>query len=157
MRPISAESLKTNHTFPLELRKGPSHPCCNSRSSPTHPFPLERKNEGPAHLQRSPVSSSQLEMRDPFPATSGKYSWCSHRISRGGALHRKGDRNSRVLPPFQQTPDDSVHSRGICFPCTTSSFTPRIYSHPGGTWDSPVGKSRGKASWESLQGKPQIP
>ena len=25
------------------------------------------------------------------------------------------------------------------------------------TWDSPVGKHRGKASWESLEGKPQIP
>ena len=27
----------------------------------------------------------------------------------------------------------------------------------GGTWDSLVGKPRGKASWESLLGKPQIP
>ena len=27
----------------------------------------------------------------------------------------------------------------------------------GGTWDSPVGKPRGKVSWESLEGKPQIP
>ena len=27
----------------------------------------------------------------------------------------------------------------------------------GGTWDSHVGKPRGKASWESLEGKPQIP
>ena len=25
------------------------------------------------------------------------------------------------------------------------------------TWDSPVGKPRGKVSWESLGGKPQIP
>ena len=30
----------------------------------------------------------------------------------------------------------------------------RIDSHQGGTWDSPVGKPRGKASWESLEGKP---
>ena len=27
----------------------------------------------------------------------------------------------------------------------------------GGTWDSPVGKPRGKASWEGLEGKTQIP
>ena len=37
-------------------------------------------------------------------------------------------------------------------PCTTSTFKPRIDSHNGGTRDSPVGKPRGKASWESLEG-----
>ena len=45
--------------------------------------------------------------------------------------------------------DVSVHSRGTCFLCTASTFTPRIDSHHGGTWDSPVGKPRGKASTES--------
>ena len=53
--------------------------------------------------------------------------------------------------------DVSVHSRETCFPCTASTFKPRIHSHHGGTWDSPVGKPPGKASWESLEGKPQIP
>ena len=49
----------------------------------------------------------------------------------------------------QSPPDVSVHSRETCFPCTTSTFKPRIDSHYGNTWDSPVGKSRGKASRES--------
>ena len=48
--------------------------------------------------------------------------------------------------------DVSVHSREICFPCTVLTFKPRIDSHHGGTWDSPVekprGKPRGKASRE---------
>ena len=57
----------------------------------------------------------------------------------------------------QSPPDISVHSRETCFPCTASTFKPRIDLHHGGTWDSPVGKPRGKASWESLEGKPQIP
>ena len=57
----------------------------------------------------------------------------------------------------QSPPDVSVHSRETCFPCTASTFNPRIDSHHSGTWDSPVGKPRGKASWESLEGKPQIP
>ena len=52
-------------------------------------------------------------------------------------------------------PDVSVHSRGTCFPCTASTFTPRIDSHHGGPWDSPVGKPRGTVLWESLVGKPQ--
>ncbi|KAI4552029.1 hypothetical protein MJG53_000152 [Ovis ammon polii x Ovis aries] len=45
-------------------------------------------------------------------------------------------------------PEVSVHSRGTCFPCTASTVMPRIDSHDGGTWDSPVGKPRGKASKE---------
>ena len=46
----------------------------------------------------------------------------------------------------QSHPDDSVHSRETCFPCTASNFKPRINSHHGGTCDSPVGKPRGKAT-----------
>ena len=88
-------------------------------------------------------------MRDPFSACSGKNSWRSRRISRGGALHRKGERNSRVVPHSQSPPDVSVHSRETCFPGTASTFKPRIDSHHGGTWDSPEGKPRGKASWEA--------
>ena len=49
----------------------------------------------------------------------------------------------------QSPPDVSVHSRETCFPCTASTFKPRIDSHHGGTWDSSVGKPRGKASRES--------
>ena len=57
----------------------------------------------------------------------------------------------------QSSPDASVHSRETSFPCTASTFKPRIDSQHGGTWDSPVGKLRGKAFWESLEGMPQIP
>ena len=57
----------------------------------------------------------------------------------------------------QSPPGVSVHSRETCFPCTASAFKPRIDTHHGGTWDSPVGKPRGTALWESLEGKPQIP
>ena len=57
------------------------------------------------------------------------------------------------MPPFPESPDVSVHSRETCFPCTASTFNPRIDSHHGGTWESPVerfvGKPRGKASRES--------
>ena len=65
----------------------------------------------------------------------------------------KGERNSRVVPPFPESPRCLSPFRGTCFPCTASTFKPRIDSHDGGTWDSPVGKPRGKAPWESLVGK----
>ena len=55
----------------------------------------------------------------------------------------------------QSPPKVSVHSRETCFPCTASTFKPRIDTHHGGTWDSQVGKPRGKASWESLVEKPR--
>ena len=49
----------------------------------------------------------------------------------------------------QRPSDVSVHSRETYFPCTASTFKPRIDSHHGGTWDPPVGKPRGKASRDS--------
>ena len=57
----------------------------------------------------------------------------------------------------QSPPDVSVHSREICFLCTASTLKARIDSHHGGTRDCPVGKHRGKASWERFEGMPQIP
>ena len=44
----------------------------------------------------------------------------------------------------QSPPDVSVHSGENCFPCTATTFKPRIESHHGGLWDNPVGKPRGK-------------
>ena len=87
-------------------------------------------------------------MRDPFPAWSGRTSGIPV-ASQVEALSTGRERNSMVVPPFQVSPDVSVHSRENCFPCTASTFKPRIDSHHGGTWDSPVGKPRGKASRES--------
>ena len=157
MRPISAEASRGYSHLTSGTSKGPSHPCCNSRSSPTYTSPLDRKNESSTHIQRSPVSPSELKRRDPFPAWSGKIFRHSRRISRGGALQKNGERNSRVVPHSQSPPDGSVHSRETCFPSTASTFKPRIDSHHGGTWDSPVEKPRGKASWEILEVKPLIP
>ena len=130
----------------MELPKGPSHPCCNSRSSPTYPTPLERKHH-----------SSAISRGAPFPPHS----------SRGGILSLRGREKIPGIPVASQeealsagkargtpgschhsqsSPDVSVHSRETCFPCTASTFKLIIDSHHGGTWDSPVGKPRGKAT-----------
>ena len=73
-----------------------------------------------------------------FPALSGMNSWHSCGISRGGAPHRKGERKSRVVPPFQSPPDVSVPGM------------PRLSSR--GSTHTTV--ARGTALWESLVGKP---
>ena len=65
-------------------------------------------------------------------------------LSTGKARGTPGSCNRSQCPP-----DVSVHSRETCIPCTASTFKPRIDTHHGGTWDSPVGKPRGKASRES--------
>ena len=56
----------------------------------------------------------------------------------------------------QSPPDDSVHSRETCFPCTASNFKPRIDSQHGGTSDSPVGKPRGKATDHLIHAKGRV-
>ena len=81
-----------------------------------------------------------------FPWVAGKNSWLSLPISRGGALHRKGERNSRVVPPFPDSPRCLSPFRETCFPWTASTFKPR---------STHTSAARGTALWESLVGKPQ--
>ena len=90
-------------------------------------------------------------MRDPFAAWSGKNS----RHSRGTSEEALSTGKARGTPASchhsKSPPDVSVHTRGTCFPCTASTFTSRIDSNRGGTWDIPVRKPGGKASRESYR------
>ena len=110
----------------------------------------QEESESPVHIQSGPVYACSLERRDPFPAWSGKNSRRSCRISRGGALHRKGEMNSRVMPPFPETTRCLHPFQGnlISLHCldfqAEDRLTPRLH----------VGQPCGKASWESLVGKP---
>ena len=81
-------------------------------------------------------------------------------------IHTKGsatlllqlERKSHVhAPTREESPRYLSPFQGNLFSLHCLDFQARIDSHHGGTWDSPVGKPRGKASWESLEGKPQIP
>ena len=55
----------------------------------------------------------------------------------------------QVTPPFPESPRCLSPFQGNLFPCTPSTFKPRIDSNRGGTWDSPVGKPCGKSSRKS--------
>ncbi|KAI4550402.1 hypothetical protein MJT46_018567 [Ovis ammon polii x Ovis aries] len=79
----------------------------------------------------------------------GKNSRRSRRISRGGALHRIGERKSTVVPPFQESPRCvspfqrnlfSLHCHDVQ---AEDRLPPRVH----------VGQPCGKVSWESLVGK----
>ena len=135
----------------LQLKKFPDIPVSTrveARESRPHPeeprFRLIAREEGS------------------FPAWSGKNSRRSRCISIGGALHRKGERNSRVVPPFPESSRRLSPFLGNLFSLHCLDFqakdrlTPRWHvGQPCGKawWESLVGKSRGKASWESLVGK----
>ena len=88
---------------------------------------------------------------NPFPAWWGKNSPRSCRISRGGALHRKGERNTRILPPFPDTGRCLSPFQGNLFSLHCLDFQAEDRLTP--QWH--VGQPCGKASWESLVGKPR--
>ena len=124
---------------------------------------LAATQEVPRHTRLHSRGSTRIpptSREAPFPPPS----------SRGGILSlRGGERIPGVPVSFQEgalstgkarvtlgsfhhsqsPPDISVHSREACFPGTASTFKPMIDSLHGGTWDTPLGKPRGKASRET--------
>ena len=82
---------------------------------------------------------------------SGKNSRRSRPISRRGALHRKGERNSRVVPPFPEYPRCLSPFQGNLFSLHCLDFQAKDQLTP--RWH--VGQPCGKASWESLVRKPR--
>ncbi|KAI4552877.1 hypothetical protein MJG53_000371 [Ovis ammon polii x Ovis aries] len=107
--------------------RNPERPPCNSHGD----WPFLRS---PERVPEIPV---------------GKNSRRTRRISRGGALHRKGERNSRVVPPFQESPrcvspfQRNLFSLDCLDVQAEDRLPPRVH----------VGQPCGKASWESLVGK----
>ena len=75
---------------------------------------------------------------------SGKNSRRSRRISRGGTLHRKGERNSRVVPPFPESPRCLSPFQGNLFSLHCLDFQAEDRLTP--RWH--VGQPCGKASRE---------
>ncbi|KAI4551176.1 hypothetical protein MJT46_017428 [Ovis ammon polii x Ovis aries] len=132
--PNSTQGLRPRH----RRERNPERTQRNSHGDWPFLRPPERVPEGPV-----------LEMRDPFPVSYGKNSRRSGRISRGGALHRKGDWNSRVVPPFQESGRCvSPFQRNLfslhCLDVQAEDrLPPRV--HVG----QPCGKPRGKDSREN--------
>ena len=86
-----------------------------------------------------------------FPCVVGKEFRVFRRISREGALHRNGERNSRIVPPFPQSPRCLSPFQGNLFSLHCLDFQAEDRLTP--RWQ--VGQPCGKASRESLVGKPR--
>ena len=161
MRPISAEASRGKSHLTSGTSKGSFTPLLQLKKFPD--IPVSTRDEA----RKSPTSRGA-----PLPPPSYRGGILSLRgreripavpvASQEEALSTGKARGTPVSCHHSQSPPDiSVHSRETCFPCTASTFKPRIDSHHVGTWDRPVGKPRGKplgkASWERPEGKPQIP
>ena len=157
MRPISAEvsrgeshlffgTFKVSFTPLLQLKKFPDISVyTREEARGSRPLPEEARFRVEARDEES-FPCLVLKEFSAFP---------THLKRRRSPQERREELQvSATIPRVTRI---SVHSRGTCFPCTASTFTPRIDSQHVGTWYSPGGKTRGKASWESLEGKPQIP
>ena len=138
MTPKHWKFQRVLHTL-AATQEVPRHTRLHSRGStrvpPTSkgaPFPPPRSREGY------------------FPCVVGNESRRSRRISRGGTLHMKGERNSRVMP-FPESPrylspfQGNLHSLHCLDFQAEDRLTPRWH----------VGQPCGKGSWESLMGKPR--
>ena len=80
-----------------------------------------------------------------FPCVFGKEFPAFPSISRGGALHRKGESNSRVVPPFPESPRCLSPFQGNLFSLHCLDFQAEDRLTP--RWH--VGQPCGKASRES--------
>ena len=116
-------------------------------------IPVSTREEAQESCPHSDEPRFRLIAREErsFPAWSGKNSRRSRRISRGGALHRKAERNPRVVPPFPESPRCVSPFQGnlISLHCLDVQAEDRLTPR----WH--VGQPCGKASWESLVGKPR--
>ena len=112
---------------------------------PDMPISTREEARESRHIQRSPVSASWLESRDPFPAWSAKNSRRSvasqeEALSTGKA---RGTPGSCTIPRVPQM-SQSIPGNPV-FPAL-----PRL-SHRGSTHTT---VARGTALWERLMGKP---
>ena len=160
MRPISAEASRGYSHLKSGTSKGSFTPLLQLKKFPD--IPVSTREEARESRPQPDVPRFCLLAREEgsFPYVFGKNSQRSRRISRAGALHKKGERNSRVMPHSQRPPDVSVHSRETCLPCTASTFKPRIthttVARGTALWESLVGKTRGKATDPLIHAKGSV-
>ena len=134
---MSLLQLKNFPDIPVSTREEPRESCPH----PVEPrFRLLSREEG----------SIPCVVGKEFPV------FLSHLKRRHSPQERREVLQGRARIPRVPQMSQSI-SRETCFHCIALAFKPRIDSHHCGTWDSPVAEPLGKASWESLEGKPQIP
>ena len=122
--------------------------------------PLETRTDstGETHIQRNPVSVWQLEMKDPIVLVSKVFSafpW--HLKSKGSQQERREVLQGRATIPRVPKMSQSIPGKTFSLHCLDFQTEDRHRHTPRWHVGQPCGKPSGKASWESLEGKPLIP
>ena len=118
-------------------------------------IPVSTREEAPEFCPHPEEPRVRLLAREEgsFPCVIGKEfaAFLSHIKRRRSS--QKGERNSRVLPPFAESPRCLSPFQGNLFSlhCLDFQAEDRLTTR----WH--VAQPCGKGSWESLEGKPQIP
>ena len=148
MRPFSDVASRGKSQLPFWTRKGSSHPCYNSRSSPTYPSPLERYTEGPATTPEEPGVPSSARNESSFPCFfwKGFPASLSHlRRKRSQQESERKSRNHATIPKDYQMSQTTTGEPDFPVPPRLSAL---VSTH---TTMAPV-----RALWH-LKGKKQIP
>ena len=124
----------------LQLKKFPDIPVST----------IEESRESRPHLEEPRFRLLAREERS-FPCVVGKEFPAFPSHLRGGPLHRTVERNSRVVPPFPESPRCLSPFQGnlLSLHCLVFQAEDRLTPR----WH--VGQPCWKASWESLVGKPR--
>ena len=117
---------------------------------PTYPSPLERKHESPAHIQRSPFPLLARN-EGSFPCVVGKDfpAFPSHLKRRRSPQERREELHGRATIPRDNQMYPSIPGKTVFLHCLDFQAEDRLTP----CWH--VGQPCGKASWESLMGKPR--
>ena len=143
MRPISAEASRGYSHLNSGTSKGSFTPLLQLKKFPD--IPVSTREEARESRPHPEESRFRLIAREEgsFPCVVGKEFRRSLRISRGGALLWKGERNSSVVTPFPQSPRCLSPFQGKLFSLHCLDFQAEDRLTP--RWH--VGQPCGKASW----------
>ena len=151
MRTISAEASRDQSHLTSGTSKGFFTPMLQLKKCPDIPVSTgEEARESRPHPEE-PRFHLLAREDGSFLCVVGKEFPAFHSFSRGGELDRKGERNSRVVPPFPESPRCLSPFQGNLFSLHCLDFQAEDRFTPW--WH--VRQPCGKASWESLVGKPR--
>ena len=156
MRPKSAEASRGYSHLNSGTSKGSFTPLLQLKKFPDIPVSTrEEAGESRPHPEEPRFRLLAREVGS-FPCVLGKEfpAFTSLLKRRRSPQERREELPGRATIP--RVPQMSQSIPGKTFPCTASTFKARIDSHHCSTWDSPVGKPRGKATDPFIHAKGSV-
>ena len=156
MRPISAEASRGKSHLTFGTSKGSFPPLLQLKKFPDTPVSTREEAREPRPHPEEPLVRLLAREEGSFPCVFGQVFpvFPSHLKRRHSP--QKGERKSRVVPPFPESARCLSPFHGNLFSLHCLDFQAGIDSHLGGTWNSPVGKPRAKATDPLIHAKGSV-